>query len=145
MSLRLSEFNWEQTQELAQRYGLDKSNPPLELEHLKSLQQIVGGHPYLLNLALCHLVTQDNDVEKLLRDATTETGIYRNHLRGHLAALNQYPELRNVYQKLVRASDPLQLDAIAAYKLESMGLVKLQGNEASPLCKLYRLYFGERL
>lgn len=145
LSLRLNEFNWEQTQELAKRYGLDKSNPPLQKEQLKALQQIVGGHPYLLNLAMCHLVTQDNDIDRLLQDATTETGIYRNHLRGLLVDLNKYPELISAYQKVVRATEPIKLNAIAAYELESMGLVKLQGNEASPLCKLYRLYFSERL
>jgi hypothetical protein len=32
-----------------------------------------------------------------------------------------------------------------AFKLRSMGLVKFQGNEVVPLCKLYRQYFGHRL
>jgi len=145
LALRLNEFSWEQTQELAKRYGLDKSEPPLRLEQLKSLQQIVGGHPYLLNLALCHLVTQDNDIDKLLQDATTETGIYRNHLRGYLVTLSKYPELANAYQKVIQGTEPVKLNAIAAYELESMGLVKLKGNKAVPLCKLYRLYFSERL
>ena len=145
LAVRLNEFNWEQAQELVKRYGLDKSDPPLKLEQLERLEQIVGGHPYLLNLAFCHLVTQDNDIEKLLQDVATETGIYRGHLRGHLAALGKYPELAAAYKRVIESTKPIELNAIAAYELESMGLVKLQGNEVAPLCKLYRLYFRDRL
>lgn len=145
LSLRLNKFNWHQAQELAQRYGLDKSEPPLELEQLKSLQEIVGGHPYLLNLALCHLITQNNDVQKLIKEATTETGIYRDHLRGHLVFLGKYPELADAYKQVVFSTEPVKLNSIAAYKLESVGLVELQGNEAVPMCNLYRDYFGDRL
>ncbi|MDJ0594469.1 MAG: AAA-like domain-containing protein [Pleurocapsa sp. MO_226.B13] len=145
LSIRLQEFNWEQIQELAKRYGLDRDRSSLQLEQLKSLQQIVGGHPYLLNLAFYHLVTQDLSIEKLLQDATTETGIYRDHLRGYLVTFSRYPELANAYRQVVQSERPLSLNAIAAYELESMGLVKLEGNEAIPSCNLYRLYFSDRL
>ena len=145
LSLRLNEFNWEQIQELVKCYGLDRSEPPLLLEQLKSLYNIVGGHPYLLNLAFCHLVTQDQDIEKLIKAATTDTGIYRDHLRGYLVSLGKYPELATAYQQVIQASEPVNLNTIAAYELESMGLVKMQGNEASPMCELYRIYFRDRL
>ena len=140
LSLRLIKFNWEQVQELAKRYGLDQSKS-LQLEQLKSIQEIVGGHPYLLNLALCHLVTQNDNVQKLIEEATTETGIYRDHLRGHLVFLGQYPELAQVYKQVVLSDQPVKLDSLAAYKLESVGLVTLQGNDAVSMCNLYRTYF----
>ena len=145
LSLSLNKFNWEQVQELAKRYGLDKTDPPLQSEDLKSVAEVVGGHPYLLNLALCHLVTKDSDVQKLIEEATTETGIYRDHLRGHLAFLSLYPKLADSYKRIVMSDEPVNLDSIAAYKLESVGLVKLQGNNAVPLCHLYRSYFRDRL
>lgn len=145
LSIGLNQFDWEQIRELARRYGLDKTDPPLPLEQLKSLVGIVGGHPYLLNLALCHLVTQNNDLQKLIVEADTETGIYRDHLRGHLAFLKQYPELCDLYKKIVMSTEPTSLDSISAYRLESVGLVKLQGNNAVPLCSLYRRYFRDRL
>lgn len=43
------------------------------------------------------------------------------------------------------APELVPLEAIAAYKLESMGLVKLEENQATPSCELYRLYFREQL
>jgi hypothetical protein len=39
----------------------------------------------------------------------------------------------------------VELDAELAFKLDSMGLVQLQGNEAIPRCDLYRNYFRDRL
>ncbi|NES25409.1 MAG: diguanylate cyclase, partial [Symploca sp. SIO3E6] len=35
--------------------------------------------------------------------------------------------------------------AIAAYKLESMGLVELEGNQVRTSCQLYRIYFRQQL
>ena len=145
LSIRLNKFDWQQTQELSERYGLDRCDPPIPLEKLKSLHQIVGGHPYLLNLAFCYLITQENDLEKLLKEATTETGIYRDHLRGHLIFLQQYPELSKAYKKVILSEEPIILNSIAAYRLESVGLVSLQGNNATTMCDLHRVYFRERL
>jgi hypothetical protein len=145
LSLRLGEFNWEQVQELARRYGLYDSETPLQPEQLKALQEIVGGHPYLLNLAFYHLVTQNNNIEKLIQEAATDTGIYRDHLRGYLITFKQYPELITSYKQVINTYEPITLNSLAAYELESMGLVKLQGNQTLPMCQLYRLYFRDRL
>lgn len=145
LALRLPKFNWEQVQELAKRYGLEQSNPPISLEQLKSLQEMIDGHPYLLNLALYHLIIQDHNLPKLLLEAATDGGIYRDHLRGHLAFLGQYPELADVYQQVITSTEPVNLNSLAAYKLESVGLISLQGDDAIPMCNLYRSYFGDRL
>jgi diguanylate cyclase (GGDEF)-like protein len=45
----------------------------------------------------------------------------------------------------VTAQDAVQLEAFPAHKLESLGLIKLDGNQAKPSCKLYRLYFLQHL
>jgi AAA-like domain len=145
LSLRLEEFNWEQVQELARRYGLYTSEVSLELEQLKALQAIVGGHPYLLNLAFCHLVTQNNNIAKIIQEAATDTGIYGDHLRGLLITLQQHPELTSAYKQVINTIEPVTLNSLAAYELESIGLVKLKGNQTLPMCELYRLYFRDRL
>jgi hypothetical protein len=145
LSLKLEEFNWEQVQELARRYGLYTSEVSLELEQLKALQAIVGGHPYLLNLAFCHLVTQNNNIEKIIQEAATDTGIYGDHLRSLLITLQQHPELTSAYKHVINIIEPVTLNSLAAYELESIGLVKLKGNQTLPMCELYRLYFRDRL
>lgn len=145
LALKLNEFDWEQVQELAKRYGLESIDPALKLEELKSLTQIIGGHPYLLGLAFCHLVTRDNNIQKLIADATTDSGIYRDYLRGFLITFRQHPELANALKQVIHQEQGIVLNSIISYELESMGLTKLKGDESFPLCELYRIYFRDRL
>ena len=145
LALKLGEFNWEQSLELAKRYGLNSTDPALQPEEIKLLTEIVGGHPYLLGLVFCHLVTQDNNIKKLVAEATTDTGIYRDHLRGYLGIFNQHPELAAAFKQVIQSEGGITLNSIVAYELESVGLTKLQGNDSFPLCELYRIYFRDRL
>ena len=145
LALTLEEFNWKQVQELAKRYRLNRINPPIEYEQIKTLADMVGGHPYLINLAFYYLVARNAKIEQIVREAVTDTGIYRDHLRGHLATLNNYPQLATAYKQVVQSSEAITLDTIVAYKLENMGLVKLKENQTVPRCELYRLYFRDRL
>jgi diguanylate cyclase (GGDEF)-like protein len=140
IAIVLPQFSLEQVQDLAQRYRLDWTE-----EQLAQLLAIVGGHPYLVRLALYHLARQELTLEQLLQTAPLPTGIYSRHLYSHLAMLQEEPELASALQEVVKASEDVELNAIAAYKLESMGLVKLEGNCAKPSCELYRLYFREQL
>jgi hypothetical protein len=143
LSIRLHPFNVEQVQELAQRYHLDW-NTPIGCEHAAALQMLVGGHPYLVSLALYHLRQGDITIEQLLETAAMPSGIYAHHLRGLLTTLLQNPELIGPFQRVVAAGAGVSLEAIAAYKLESMGLVHLDGNVAKLSCELYRSFFQEQ-
>ncbi|MEL6927428.1 MAG: AAA-like domain-containing protein [Cyanobacteria bacterium J06600_6] len=145
LSLNLEEFNWSQIEELAMKYGLEQEKIGIQAEQIRSLVEIVGGHPYLISLAFCRLVTQNNDLDLIIREAATNTGIYCDYLRGHLITLQNYPELAAAYKQVIDAETGIQLNSIVAYELESMGLVKLQGNETTYSCELYRLYFQDRL
>ena len=145
LSLKLKEFDWSQIQELARRYGLEDEQYGIKSEQIKSLTKIVGGHPYLINLAFCHLVTQDHNIDQIIREAVTDTGIYGDYLRGHLVTLRDYPALADSFKQVINSEQAVTLNSISAYELESMGLVKLQGNETTPSCELYRTYFCDRL
>ena len=59
--------------------------------------------------------------------------------------LRDEPQLASALQQVVTADESVRLEAIAAYKLESMGLIQLDGNQAKLSCQLYRLYFLEQL
>jgi hypothetical protein len=145
LSLRLKEFNWQQIEELARRYGLDQEKFAIQPGQIQSLAEIVGGHPYLVNLAFCYLVTQNNNLEQIIQEATTDTGIYQDHLRSHLIILGEHPDLAHAFKQVINSEEGVTLNSIVAYELESMGLVKLRGNETSPSCELYRVYFRDRL
>jgi AAA-like domain len=141
LPIKLPEFNLEQVQDLVMRHRLDG----FKGSTLDPLLAMVGGHPYLLRIALYHLALEDISLSELLQTAPTAAGIYSDHLRHHLANLQEHPELAIAMKQVIMASELVPLEAIAAYKLESMGLVKLEENQAIPSCNLYRLYFREQL
>jgi hypothetical protein len=134
--VELPDFNAAQVLDLAQQHGL----PWTRLE-VSQLMQLVEGHPHLIQLALQHIKRQASPLDQMLQKAHTETGIYSNHLRQLLGELEQIPELLQVFRDVVTAEDPIPLKSAQAFKLHSMGLVRLDGNHARPRCLLYRNYF----
>lgn len=140
LPIELSEFNSQQVQDLAMRHGLNWS-----ATEVADLMALVGGHPYLVRLAMYRIVCQDVTLNQLLKSATTETGIYTDHLRRHLWNLEKYPELIEAMGEVASVSNPVRLKSELAFKLNSMGLVKLDGNYCSARCCLYEEYFRDRL
>jgi serine/threonine-protein kinase len=139
-NVELPEFTSAQVQDLAGRYGLSWSTHQVE-----QLMTLVGGHPYLVRKALYHIRRQDAILEELEQTAPTEAGIYSDHLRRHLWNLRQYPKLAQAFRQVVIKNKPVELDAESAFKLDSMGLVTLRGNDVTPRSDLYRYYFREHL
>jgi len=137
LPIRLSEWTLEQVQQLAQRYGVVSLNS----RDLLSLVQLVGGHPYLIQLALYYLQT-GMILPDLLATAATQTGIYSSYLRQLFHTVHPYPELAAALQQAIAAGTAgTPLKPTLAYRLESLGLITLQGNTAALRCDLYRRYF----
>ncbi|MEC4814821.1 MAG: AAA-like domain-containing protein [Scytonema sp. PMC 1069.18] len=144
LTVRVPEFNFEEILELSRRYRLNWTDEAGQ-KNIQSLQNMIGGHPYLLRLALYNLVTfPQKSLEQLLKEAPTQSGIYRGHLRRQLTTLHKYPELVGAFKKVIEADDGVELDHILVYKLESMGLVKLEANRCTVSCELYRQYFANQ-
>lgn len=140
LAIELQTFTPLQVFDLAKRYGIDLSEG-----ELSELMQLVDGHPYLVQQALYHLVQQDLTLKQLIETAATDAGIYSNHLHRHLRSLQEHPQLAAAYEEVIHSSNPVELEQVLAFKLHSMGLVKLQGNQVISSCELYRQYFEEVL
>lgn len=139
LPVELPEFETRQVQELARRHGLGDCTP---------LQELVGGHPYLLRLGMYRLACGDLSLAQLVEEATTEAGIYSDRLRRHLWTLEREAGLIKAMREVARCeatSETVCLPSVQAFKLQSMGLVKLDGNACIPRCRLYRDYFRDRL
>ncbi len=143
LPVELPEFTPQQVQDLAGRYGLDWNDTQVGAQGFAPLLATVGGHPYLVQQALYQLRCRSVTLEQLLQDAPTEAGIYSNHLRRHWENLQKNPELAEAFKKVVKSSEPVELERVQSYKLRSMGLVKLQGDKVTPSCDLYRQYFSK--
>lgn len=138
--IELPEFSAEQVQDLAQQQGI-----VWDAAQVQQIMDCVGGHPHLVQRAIHCLKNQEASLEQLLQTASTEAGTYSSHLRGHLCNLREYPELAAAMKQVVGATEPLQLESTRAFKLQSLGLVVLEGNAVKPRCRLYADYFRERL
>ncbi|MDJ0516668.1 MAG: AAA-like domain-containing protein [Trichodesmium sp. MO_231.B1] len=141
LPLKLPPFSLEQIQDLVQRHRLSW----LQETHCQQLMAIVGGHPYLVQLALYYLHRGELRFKQLLEEAPTEAGIYNNHLRKLLAILEQEEKLKAAFKKVVTTQDGVDIDPIIAYELDSMGLITISKDLVRPSCELYRLYFQKQL
>ncbi|NET78677.1 AAA-like domain-containing protein [Okeania sp. SIO1F9] len=136
LPIELSEFNHNQVQRLAQLHGINWNNYLIQ-----ELMKIVGGHPYLLRLAMYEIWSHKITLEQLLKEAATEAGVYSNHLRRNWETLQKLPGLTEAFKQVVTSSEPVELDSKQIYQLHSMGLVKQKDNYVMPQCHLYQDYF----
>ncbi len=141
LPITLPELTLEQVVDLGHRYEL----PDFTATQGEELMFMVGGHPYLINLALYHLaIAPELTLEKLIADSSNPTGIYADYLRHLLSHLQPFPELTNALQKILQSPLGADLDHITAYKLEGLGLVNLRGLRCEIACNLYRQYFSQQ-
>jgi len=139
-SVTLRDFTPDEIRVLAEKHQLRKVQ-----EIVMSLVEILGGHPFLVRLALYHLALGNITLAELLAQAPTEAGLFKDHLRRHLWNLQQHPELLRAMKQVVAATTPVRIDSVQAFKLQGMGLIELQGDYVTPRNALYRRFFRERL
>ncbi|MEC4806249.1 MAG: AAA-like domain-containing protein [Jaaginema sp. PMC 1079.18] len=143
--VKVPPFNLTQIQDLAHRYALPNMTGEEGKKRLAPLAAMVGGHPYLVHIALYNLYLGRLSLPEILNSAPTLSGVYSNYLRHYLALVQSDPSLVKALHTVIADDRQVALDAIAAYKLESMGLVHLDGYQAQFSCDLYRLYFTRQL
>ncbi len=135
--IELQEFNASEVKALSRRYGLNWGNT-----EVNELMAMVGGHPYLVSLALYEVAAKKTPLTQLLKDASNEVGIYATYIRRLLQSLQQAPFIAEGFKRVLSSDKPVTLDPIQTYKLHSLGLVKYQNNQVVSRCNLYREYFS---
>jgi AAA-like domain len=136
----LPSFNASQVLDLSSRYGwLDGE------QDAAGLLELVGGIPYLTHLGLHSLRMLDQPLEEFLENAIAPDGIYSHHLRTQLLELQPYPELLSALRKVVLSANPVELEPVQTFKLQSKGLVKVHQHQIVPSCDLYRRFFSQVL
>lgn len=139
-TINLVDFTVSQVAELAVKHGITDETV------VDSLMTLVGGHPYLIRLALYHLAKENLSLKQLLAQAATDSGIYRHHLQRHLMRLQNNPSLEAAFRQVVKSENPIVIrEQHLKHKLEGMGLITFKGNFASVRYELYRKYFNDYL
>ena len=141
LTVPLPDFTPEKVQQLAGQYRHNW----LSTDEIQQLMLMFGGYPYLVQTAFAYLQTPQSSLTKLLEISHTEESPFINHLRELLGKLKLCPELANVYREVVTRNQPMMLETHQTFKLESMGLVRVEHNDCLPRCDLYRQYFSVRL
>ncbi|MEG3844460.1 AAA-like domain-containing protein [Microcoleus sp. herbarium14] len=141
LTVPLPDFTLEKVQQLARQYRHNW----LSTAEMKQLMVMFGGYPYLVQTAFAYLQTPESSMTKLLEISPTEQSPFINHLRELLGKLKLCPELAAVYREVVTKDRSAMLETNQIFKLESMGLVRVENNDCFPRCDLYRQYFSVRL
>ena len=80
-----------------------------------------------------------------MQEAATEGGIYGDHLRGILKAVEEHPELGEALRQLVSSPEPVKLPSKEAFKVESLGVAVPESRFECPRCRLYADYLADQL
>jgi transcriptional regulator with XRE-family HTH domain len=139
LPIELTEFTLSQIHALVAQYALTWSQ-----EQIIQLMDMIGGHPYLLNLAMEHLQQYPVSLADFLALAPTEDAPYGNHLRSLRNSVKRQPALLAAVKTLMQADRAVEVASEVSFQLCSMGLAIRQGNQIAPRCHLYRLYFSSR-
>jgi hypothetical protein len=135
-TIELDEFTVQEIQSLVKQYKLNLSR-----NEINQLIELFGGHPFLINHTLKNITNQTISLQKILAQATTSSGIYRDHLRYYSQNLDHRPVLKTAWIQVIKANQPVKIDRSVAFQLYSMGIVKFDGDYTIPRCRLYRDYF----
>lgn len=138
----IPEFTPQEVFNLAQLHGLDWQE-----ESVKTLMELVRGHPYLVQQSLTYLARGEGNLETLRENAIADSGIFGSHLRRYRRYLQQLPqEIIAVFEKIYSADSPIELQSYQekeqAQKLYNLGLVQFSDRVAFPRYQLYRDYFS---
>ncbi len=136
--ISLPDFTMAEVEDLNRRH-----QSPLSPTEVSDLINLVGGHPFLVRLALYQLAGRKIDMSTLLAQATDDSGPFGNHLRHYLLRVLEKPELREALAHICRhqAHEENQI----LYRLEGTGLIKKIGQQVVLRNNLYARYFDTHL
>jgi len=138
--LTLQDFDLDQIAELNRRHG----GPLANAESIRDLHGLVGGHPFLVRLALYSLVVHRLTIGDLCRAATeVSAGPLGEHLQHYEHIFRETPKLSEAVREIAKKGTCR--DEHLFQKLWAAGLVTGTASQSAFRCRLYRDYFGRRL
>jgi hypothetical protein len=135
----LDDFDSHQVAELNELYGRPLAGP----EEVARLMALVGGHPYLVRLALYTMATRSHTLSQLERTATDQDSPFAPHLQRLLRFLLNDRALSSACGKIL--VDGTCDDEALFQRLWSAGLIRGETRDfVSMRYKLYETYFKKK-
>jgi hypothetical protein len=135
--------DWEQPQikQICQQYQLNLTDLAIE----KLISQI-GGHPYLVKLAINYLHEKQTTVENLLGIRLQEEfSPFCDYLDQILQHLQSLPAVCQIYAKILNSETITLKNINDKFHLKSMGLIKYNDGQILPKYPIYKDYFLPRI
>jgi hypothetical protein len=137
VSVEFSELGLDRVQLLATKHQLNWTQSEID-----RLMVLIGGHPFLVRLAMFEVASGNIDLANLMASAISREGIfYQRHLARIETTLNSQPELLTALKNVIGAKVGATLSPSLKGRLEALGVVKFQGEFVVPRSNLYRQYF----
>jgi hypothetical protein len=138
--LVIDDFNRDQVSELNRRHG----GPLKSADEVTRFIRLVGGHPYLVRRGLQEITNRKLDIGVFEAKATSDEGVFGDHLRRILMLLARNTDLMQVVRSVLlgRQMD----DTEAFYRLRSAGVMSgASPEDMRPRCQLYAAYLRRHL
>ena len=129
----------EQIKELSFRYGLSICQSDID-----RLEQWLGGHPYLVQLALYHCQLEEVSLSRFLSSSSEILEIYKRHLSHLEDQLQSQPKVIQSFRAILFGDKTPDLTQSTRFKLEGLGLIG-SNQESLVSCRLYQHYFQSRI
>lgn len=121
----------------------EKLNVTLNENQIDKIMELVGGHPYLVHVALYEIASGHYSFNRFVRNAHKDNGPFSDHLRRHLWNLSSDNEFRETMKRVI-AGEKCN-DTMIVHKLRAAGLVKGAFPNLQPGFKIYSDYFKDKL
>lgn len=136
--IELKDFTAEQVAELNRRHGL-----PFDPKQAMELMKLLNGHPFLVRQAMYLVANKIITPEELFARAIDDDGPFADHLRYRFYKIYDKAELVQAVKKIIKGHKCN--DDRMSYKLQALGLLKLENRKIVFRCELYRRYFENLL
>jgi RNAse (barnase) inhibitor barstar len=133
----LADFNESDILKITQKIQLD-----WDITQVKQLMLLIGGHPYLVNIAIYHFFTyRDLTLEQFLSKPSIDT-IYQSHLDSLTNYLEGNTELKITLKWIIGPQEKeIMLENRLKHILYGLGVIKYLNSEIKIRCELYREHF----
>ncbi len=139
VSVEVNEFARDRVEILAAKHQLNWTSTEID-----GLMNIIGGHPFLVRIAMFEVASQKTDLSSLISNAVSNNSVfYQRHLARIETTLRNQPDLLMAMANVIRSEKDPMLSPSLKGKLEGLGLVKFQGELVVPRCQLYQQYFAK--
>ena len=151
LPIELAPFDGDQISGLASVYGFNWKNDGNASSPVTHLQSQLGGHPYLVQLAMYELANRSGLIEspsralrELLAEASEPGGIYSDFLQQLLVDMSSNENAARAFKKIMADADA-SLSRIEMYQLERMGLIRIQNAKPVISSRLLADYLDKNL